>query len=134
MNKNIATYPHKEKLKSRKTITQVFEQGKTFAIYPIRFFYLDCSEETSFPNLQTGVIVRKKNFKHAVERNRIKRLLRESYRLEKNSLATFLTDSNKKVALFLLYTGKDLPTIELLKEKTAIGLQKIMERINETSA
>jgi ribonuclease P protein component len=79
------TYPRTEKLKSRKLIQQLFTEGKSVTASPIKCFYLVNPSELS-ETLQTGVGASARNFKKAVHRNRIKRLLREAYRLINQSL------------------------------------------------
>ena len=74
-----------EKLKSQKAIEQLFAEGKSVSAYPLRMVYLDNQSQ-----LKVGVSVSKRNFKLAVHRNRVKRLLREGYRLNKNLLIGFL--------------------------------------------
>lgn len=95
------SFPKSEKLKSRKAIELLFEEGKTISIFPIKLFYLSVenSEKT-----QAGFTVSKRNFNKAVDRNRIKRQLRESYRLQKHLLKF---DNGVKFALFFLYIGKE---------------------------
>ncbi|SDD74083.1 ribonuclease P protein component [Pricia antarctica] len=100
------TYPKKEKLKSRKLIDQLFAQGKSVSNYPIKLIYLN----TELPidvKIQAGVAVPKKNFKSAVKRNRIKRLLREAYRLNKHLV---FNNSEAYFAFLFLYLGKEMPT------------------------
>src|SRR6516165_6102438 len=87
-----------ERLKKRKVIEEVFNSGESFSIYPLRVLYLisrdstidndtpGSGERVPEPILQFGVAVSKKNFKKAVDRNRIKRLIREAYRLQKPEL------------------------------------------------
>ena len=111
------TYPKKEKLKSRKLIDQLFAQGKSVSNYPIKLIYLN-TELPEDVKIQAGVAVPKKNFKSAVKRNRIKRLLREAYRLNKpqvfnNSEATF--------AFLFLYLGKEMPSY--------LDIERNMERV-----
>lgn len=100
------TYSKEEKLKSKKLIDALFSEGQSVAAFPLRLVYL----ETTFTETilaKTGVSVSKRNFKTAVQRNRIKRLLRESYRLNKNA---FINNLNTQHAFMILYIGKKEPT------------------------
>mgnify|MGYP006071779033 CR=1 FL=1 len=71
-----------ERLKSRKLIEKLYQDGSSVKSFPLRMVYLQTKHTSDFP-AQIGVSVSKRNFKSAVDRNRIKRLLRESYRLQK---------------------------------------------------
>ena len=75
----------REKLKSKKLISELYAEGKSIKAFPLKLVYLKKSYESDF-RAQVGVTVSKRNFKKAVDRNRIKRLMRESYRLEKQTL------------------------------------------------
>jgi len=99
------TYPKKEKLKSRKLIDQLFAQGKSVSDYPIKLIYLN-TELPEDVKIQAGVAVPKKNFKSAVKRNRIKRLLREAYRLNKHRI---FNNREATFAFLFLYLGKEMP-------------------------
>ncbi|TAJ46546.1 MAG: ribonuclease P protein component, partial [Chitinophagaceae bacterium] len=79
--------------------------------------------------IQAGVGVSARHFKKAVDRNRIKRLLRECYRLNKHSLLATLEAKGKKVVVFFLYVGKDLPDYLTLNEKMQQALTKFEEQI-----
>ena len=79
--------------------------------------------------LQTGVGVSSRNFKKAVDRNRIKRLLREAYRLNKEEVMSTVSAQQKQLALFFLYTGKELPESELLNDKMRKALKRLAEEI-----
>jgi ribonuclease P protein component len=68
-------------------------------------------------------------FKKAVDRNRIKRLMRESYRLQKNTLSELLVQHQRVLAIFVIYTGKDLPEYKLVSEKIALILQRMTKEI-----
>jgi len=81
-------------------------------------------------SLQMGVTVSKKHFKRAVDRNRIKRLTREAYRLSKQELQQKLENSDKQLLLFFIFTGKELPDFLLVKEKVQVILRKLMEGID----
>lgn len=91
---------------------------------------LPSSTEGPRSSLQMGVTVSKKHFKRAVERNRIKRLTREAYRLSKQELQQKLEDSGKQLLLFFIFTGKELPDFLLVKEKVQVILRKLMEGID----
>ena len=104
MNKK---FPKAEKLKSAKTIENLFSEGKTFSKFPIKVFFLPHKEITS--NL-AAFAVPKRNFKSAVDRNRVKRQLREAYRLNKYLLEE--GDDHKddyKFVMLFLYLGKEKP-------------------------
>ena len=101
-----------------------FQFSKSFKI----FFYLN-NEQDSI--IKAGVGVSSRNFKKAVERNRIKRLLREAYRTEKQPLHEYLNKDKKQLALFLLFIDKELPQYNPLKEKMKLGIQKLIHQLNE---
>lgn len=113
------TFGKKEKLKSRKRITQLFEEGLTVSKFPVKVFYLPVEDAQ---HTQVTFAVPKRNFKSAVIRNRIKRQLRESYRLQKETLAT---DKNTRFAILFLYLSKDKPVSKTLMSAMAVLLQKV---------
>ena len=126
------TFKKEEKLKSRKTIEQLFKEGKSFSNFPFRILWK--LNETSDAHLQTGFAVGSKHFKKAVDRNRIKRLMREAYRLQKNDLKEQLKKCNKRMAVFFIYIGNELPEYELVFEKTGSVLKRLLKIVNENSS
>ena len=122
-----------ERLKSRKLIEQLFKDGETFSSFPIRVIYsFTLPALSSSANiLQTGFGVSTKNFKKAVDRNRIKRLLRESYRLQKNELAEQVKLKDKKLVIFFMFNGKELPDHKLIYDKVQKGIQRLQKIMNE---
>ena len=80
-------------------------------------------------SLQAGFTVSSRNFKKAVDRNRIKRLTRETYRLQKNQLQNQLRENHKSLAVFFIYTGKELPQYAALFEKVKIALEKLEQAV-----
>ncbi|OQP67969.1 ribonuclease P protein component [Niastella populi] len=119
-----------ERLKRRKIIEQLFGEGRAVAAFPIRVQYKIVDELLAVP-LQAGFSVSSRNFKRAVDRNRIKRLMREAYRLQKAPLEQALQTKQRRLALFLIYTGKELPEYALIKEKTEVVLAKLIRTIAE---
>jgi ribonuclease P protein component len=115
-------------LKSRKLIEQLFSQGKNFSIAPYRVFYLHAGP---LPVLQAGFGLSGRNFKRAVDRNRIKRLTREAYRLQKQILQDRVIQNNRPLAVFFIYTGKELPDYFFLYEKMGLILQRLINLANE---
>jgi ribonuclease P protein component len=124
------SYSRKEKLKSRKLIEQVFRDGKSFTVSSIKIFYLQPHAPLDFP-VKVAVGVSARNFKKAVERNRIKRLLREAYRTEKLLLHQYLKEHNRQISIFLLYTDKLLPDYAALKTKMRLLFEQLIKRLNE---
>jgi ribonuclease P protein component len=75
--------------------------------------------------------VSSKHFKRAVDRNRIKRLMREAYRLQKPELSEELEKKQQHLALFIIYTGRELPDHKLITENMRVVLQKLINTLNE---
>lgn len=84
--------------------------------------------------LKTGFTVSTKYFKKAVDRNRIRRLMKEGYRLQKNDLQKCLEDKNKQVAIFIIYTAKEIPVYAFVIEKIADVLQRLQKIVNENNS
>jgi len=117
------SYSKAEKLKSRKVIESLFTEGKSVGVFPLRLFYIELSE-TETNNTKTAVSVSKKNFRLAVHRNQIKRLLREAFRLNKHLI---LENTSKKYALLFLYVGKEMPQFHQLDQT----IKKLMNKFTE---
>ncbi|THU42055.1 ribonuclease P protein component [Niastella caeni] len=122
------TLKKEERLKRRKIIEQVFSEGRAVAAFPLRVQY-KMIDRLTVP-LQAGFSASSRNFKKAVDRNRIKRLMREAYRLQKAPLEQALQTKEQQLALFLIYTGKELPDYALVKEKMEVVLKKLVQTID----
>lgn len=118
------TFNKTEKLKSEKLIEKLFLEGKSVVAYPLRLVYIETIFDDSV-KAKVGVSVSKRHFKRAVDRNRIKRLMREAYRLQK---ATFFNNSSSSYALMILYIGKDKTDFETLKQKTKQLFDKFLKQ------
>ena len=102
------TLPKKEKLKSKKVFEQLFLEGSSIKAFRIKLLYIraDFDDNT---NIKVGVVAPKKRFKSAVKRNRIKRLMRESYRLNKH---TVFNKIEGNFAFLFLYLGNAMPSYD----------------------
>lgn len=117
------TYNKHEKLKSQKSIEQLFLKGNSVSAYPLRLVYLKHGDSR-----KVGVSVSKRNFKLAVDRIRIKRLLREAYRLNK----TLLIDNEvNNYAIMILYNSKEMPDFEFIDTKMKTALTKFTHAISK---
>lgn len=98
----------KDKLKSRKLIETLFNEGQSVSAYPLRLVYLETSfEDGSFT--KTAVSVSKRHFKKAADRNRIKRLIREVFRVKKSH---YFNNISTQYALMILYIGNEKPDFQ----------------------
>ncbi len=92
-----------ERLKSKKIIGNLYAEGKSIKVFPLRMVYLQTEHTSTYP-AQVGVSVPKRNFKRAVDRNRIKRLLRECYRKEKSLV---YNEISKPYVFMISYLAKE---------------------------
>ena len=123
------TYPKNEKLKSKITIDLLFSKGKSVSKYPLRLVYVESDYgivEDSGQKIKMGVSVSKKNFKHAVDRNYFKRVLRETYRLNKHLL---IDNLDKPYAMMFFYQTKDRLSYEEINTKTIQLFEKFILQI-----
>ena len=116
------TYNKAEKLKSNKLIDELFSTGKSISAYPLRLVFLETTFSESV-KIKTGVSVPKRNFKKAVDRIRIKRVMREAYRLNKSELFNNITT---QYAFMILYIGKEKTTYPKLESAMKQLFKKFM--------
>jgi ribonuclease P protein component len=124
------TYGKEQKLKSRKLITKLFAEGKAVNAFPLRLVYANPEATLDFP-VKAGVSVSSRNFKKAVDRNRIKRLLRETYRLNQAGLLKHVEEKQQRLVLFIIYTDKVLPDFDSLNQKMQVALNKLIAATSE---
>jgi ribonuclease P protein component len=123
------TLKKNQRIKSRKVLDEIFQQGKSFAVFPFRIIYLPSTTELKF-----GVGVSTRNFKHAVDRNRVKRLTREAYRVQKNELEFFLTKENRGLNIFFVYTAKEILPYAQVFEAIQKTIKRLLKQVNETNS
>lgn len=119
------TYPKHEKLKSKTTIDLLFSEGNSVSKFPLRLVYVENTEENA-ELIKMGVSVSKKYFKKAVDRNYYKRVLRETYRLNKHIL---IDNLEKPYAFMFFYQTNERLSYQEIEEKTIQLFQKFTEII-----
>ncbi|KQO29650.1 ribonuclease P protein component [Flavobacterium sp. Leaf82] len=121
------TYPKNERLKSKTTIGLLFSEGKSVSKYPLRLVYRQ-AEVDADEKIKMGVSVSKKYFKKAVDRNYFKRVLRETYRLNKHLL---LDNIQEPYSLMFFYQTKDKLSYEEINTKTIQLFEKFLLQVNK---
>ena len=120
------TFRKSERLHSKKDIQELFQKGSSFYLYPFKVLFLVSEEDTRH---QVLVSVSKRKFKRAVDRNLIKRRIKEAYRLNKHQLhSEALTQPSMRIAY--IYTGKDIPEFQFLENR----LRKTLKRLIQEAA
>ena len=120
------TFSKKDKLKSKTLIGQLFAQGNSVSTFPLRLVYMPATFNDGVL-FKTGVSVSKRNFKKAVDRNRIKRLMREAFRLHKHD---YFNNMSEPYAFMILYIGKEKPTFIQIETKMAQLFENFSNKVS----
>ncbi len=112
-----------ERLCSKKIIEKLFSEGKSIFVFPLKFVYLETSLPAGYP-VQVAFSVAKKTFKKAVQRNLIKRRMREAYRLKKPKFYDALGEN--QIAVFIIFTGKVVPEYKQIEISLEKGMKKLI--------
>ena len=121
-------YSKSEKLKSKKAIDHLFSKGKSINAFPVRAIY------TNKPNpenvlINAGVVVSKKNIKLAVNRNLIKRRMREAFRLNNHELKAYLKNTGTELDIMFIYSSKEILPFSTIERK----IKALLTRLSESS-
>ncbi|TKC10634.1 ribonuclease P protein component [Pedobacter polaris] len=118
-----------ERLCSKKSLDLLFKNGSSFLLYPFRITYFFVVEPHQYPT-QVVINVAKKRYKHAVDRNLIKRRTREVYRLQKGELLySSLVNRDELLLLSLQYVGKEKYDYSFFEKKLTLALKKLANQI-----
>ena len=120
------TLGKQERLKSKILLGKLYKDGDSVKKFPLRMVYLQAEHHSNFP-AQVGVSVPKRNFKKAVRRNRLKRLLRETYRKQKQLVYNSI---DKPYVFMISYIGKEECSYDELEIKMEKLLNAFIEKIN----
>lgn len=120
-----------EHLTGEKLIQKVFGSKHRFLIHPIKVNFLFNQELKDDVNIKIMVSCPKRNFKKAVDRNRIKRLLREAYRLNKHSLVEALQREEFNLVVTLVFIGNEMPDFKYIENKIIQSLKRLEEEVEK---
>ena len=124
------SFPKKERLCGEIRIGKLFSEGNAFIVYPLRIVYLVLEEKTDSP-VKILISIPKKKIKLAVDRNRIKRLIKEAYRLNKADFLTKIENKGYHLSLAITYLSDKKEDTVFIEEKVKTALSKILRAFNE---
>lgn len=128
MSKPFSLSKH-ERLKSKKQIDALFLSGEAFFVFPYKVKYkIELQQDIS--ELKFAISVPKRNFKRAVDRNRLKRMSREAYRINKVSLKNNLALQNSSLQLMFIFTHKEIVSYSEIEKAVINCLAKIIKQIS----
>lgn len=117
-----------ERLNRKKVIEKMFAGGsRSFSVFPLRVVYLPVGELDAPVSIL--VSVSKRHFKRAVKRNRMKRRIREAYRVNKQELLNVLAQKQIRLAIAFIYLSDDLVAFSVIEERMKTALARIAEKI-----
>lgn len=122
------TFKKEERLCSKKVIDKLFSEGNSFLVYPLKIVFMKIPPSQN-ASIQAAFTVGKRNFKLAVHRNKIKRIIRETYRLNKWSLYNELIEDN--LVVFFIFIGKSIPDYKLVETAMKKAILKLGSEISD---
>ncbi|MBK6952453.1 MAG: ribonuclease P protein component [Crocinitomicaceae bacterium] len=125
----VHTFRKSERLCSRTVIDEIFSKGKELRKFPYLLKYIYSTEVAVNP-VQIVVSVPKKRAKSAVDRNRLRRQIKEAYRLNKDELQLYFQNNKCSIVIFLIYTGKEKEVYTLLEEKLKVILKELIHTVS----
>lgn len=133
MNKKSFTFRKEERLKSRKAIEQLFKRGQSFGQFPLRVVWMELDYPSGESPVRFALTVPKKKFKRASDRNRIRRLIRETYRLEKTAFYNSLPADLQQLGMMIIYTGREMPEHETVRTAMNQLLHRLSKKCRKSS-
>jgi ribonuclease P protein component len=124
---NRCTFKKPERISFQREIDLLFKQGETFISYPLRVIYLE-QKPSSGATVSVFVSVSKKRIKHAVKRNRMKRLIKEAYRLNKTALIQYLWNKESGLLIAFLYIGNELCQWKEMEDAMLKAISKLKDK------
>ena len=119
------TFSKSERLSSKKDISLLYTTGQSKSFYPLKIFWREHVFESEYP-ARILITVPKRSFKKAVDRNLLKRRIREAYRLNKNPLYESLLQAEKKLDILIMFVGKEKALLHEIEK----ALKKALEMLS----
>ena len=117
-----------ERLDKKKIIEKMFAGGsRSFSVFPLRVVYLPVEELEADASIL--ITVSKRRFKRAVKRNRVKRQIREAYRVNKHELLNILVERKCRLAIAFIYLSDQLVESSIIEDRMRIALVRITEKM-----
>lgn len=126
------TFRKEERLCSRSTIDKLYSEGHRLMAFPFSVHWM--AVDSSKPLCQVMIVAPKRKFRHAVDRNRVRRLVRECYRNKKGQLYEFLSSHGTRIALSMVYIHGEIMPFHQLEQKIDKLMLSLENSIAETSA
>jgi ribonuclease P protein component len=123
------TFTKEERISIQREIDSLFEEGSSFRVYPLQIVYVE-KKQVSGTRASILVSVSKKRFKRAVKRNRIKRLIRESYRLNKKEFLEFLDTEEKRLSVAFIYISNEVSDFDRMEMAVKKALNSLKEKLS----
>ena len=119
------SFPKNERLRSRKVISELFNSGKRFSHPPFKIFWKEMTLSTT-GSAKVAIAVPKKKFKKAVDRNLLKRRIREAYRKNNYNFIKNLEKNNNHIAIVILYLNSEILSYKDIESK----IKEVFERFD----
>ncbi|MDX1478905.1 MAG: ribonuclease P protein component [Saprospiraceae bacterium] len=116
-----------ERLKRRKAISALFAHGNSVQVFPLRLVFRLVERQGRYP-AQLAISVPRKRFKRAVDRNLLKRRMREAYRHNKHTLYAAIPDPSRQLALMIIYTSDEIQTFDTIERALQRALDLIIHK------
>ena len=121
-----------ERINSKLTIENIFRKGQSVFSHPYKLVFVDRINDDDSPLVEILISVSKKRFKKAVDRNAIKRLIRESYRTNKQILWNFCEQNNTKLSIVIVYVGNDISNSKNHNNTMIKVIDKMLLKLNSS--